>query len=323
MKQEHVVQIEKAVAAVKQKQVKQIYLVACGGSKAFMHPSQYILDLETAVPSAVYSSNEFVYRCPKGLGENSVVITCSHSGNTPETVEATKLARAKGALTIALSNIEGSPLWEAAEYAVHYDWKDCDFSDSRYGLVYAVTFGLLNALTPCEKYERARKAIDNLQPSIDRARAAHIALADAFGKNHKRDEIIYTMASGSNYGSAYSFAICLLMEMSWVHSNGIHSGEYFHGPFECTDYDVPFLMIKGIDQCRPLDERAEKFCRKYSERVTTIDAADFDMNEIPEDLRCYFGAVVTDCVLRDYAEALADHRGHPLTVRRYMWRMEY
>ena len=24
-----------------------------------------------------------------------------------------------------------------------------------------------------------------------------------------------------------------------------------------------------------------------------------------------------------YADALADHRGHPLSVRRYMWRMQY
>lgn len=323
MKQEHLDQFSKAVAAVKDREIKQIYLVACGGSKAFMHPAQYILDLETELPTSVYPSNEFVHRVPKALGAHSLVITCSHSGNTPETVRATAFAREKGALTIALSNIVNSPIWQAAEYGVHYDWKDCDFSDSRYGLIYALVFGLLNALAPCAKYESALKTIDALQPCIDSARKAHSTRADVFGKQHKRDKLIYTMASGSNYGSAYSFAICLLMEMSWVNSNSIHSGEYFHGPFECTDYDVPFLLLKGIDQCRPLDERAEVFCKKYSDRVTVIDAADFDMAAVPQELRCYFGAVVTDCVLRDYAEALADHRGHPLTVRRYMWRMEY
>ena len=323
MKQEHIAQYQKAVEAIKAKKITQVYFVACGGSKAFMHPSQYIFDLESAIPAAVYSSNEFVHRNPKALGPTTLFVTCSHSGNTPETIKATELAREKGALTIALSNLEDSALWKAAEYPVHYDWKDCDFSDSRYGMIYAITFGALNALQPDEEYERALKAIEELQPSIDRARAQHKDAANEFGKAHKRDKLIYTMASGSNYGSAYSFAICLLMEMSWVNSNSIHSGEYFHGPFECTDYDVPFLLLKGIDQCRPLDERAEAFCKKYSQRVTTIDAADFDMNEIPKDLRCYFGAVVTDYVLRDYAEALADHRGHPLSVRRYMWRMEY
>lgn len=323
MKQEHKLQHEAAVKAVKERKITQIYLVACGGSKAFMHPVQYIFDLETTIPAAVYSSNEFVHRCPKALGPQALFISCSHSGNTPETVRATELAREKGALTIALSNLEDSPLWKAAEYPIHYDWKECDFSDSRYGMIYALIFGVLNALQPDERYERAINTVDVLQPAIDRAKEQHKELADQFGRAHKRDNLIYTMASGSNYGSAYSFSICLLMEMSWVNSNAIHSGEYFHGPFECTDFDVPFLVLKGIDACRPLDERAEKFCRKYSERVTTIDAADFDLHEVPEDLRCYFAAVVTDYVLRDYAEALADHRGHPLSVRRYMWRMEY
>ncbi len=323
MKAEHIEQYKKAVAAVGAKKIKNIYLVACGGSKAFMNPSQYIFDLETDVPAAVYSSNEFVHRCPKGLGEGSVVITCSHSGNTPETVRATSLAREKGALTIAFSNLVDSPLWKAAEYPIHYDWTGCDFADSRYGMIYAVTFGILNVLAPCEKYEKAIATLDVLQACIDRAKELHSVRANKFGKDHKRDSLIYTMASGSNYGSAYSFAICLLMEMSWVNSNSIHSGEYFHGPFECTDYDVPFLLLKGIDQCRPLDERAENFCKKYSDRVTVIDAAEFDLHEVPEELKCYFAAVVTDYVLRDYAEALADHRGHPLTVRRYMWRMEY
>ncbi len=315
--------IEQVKSALKGKKIEHIYLVACGGSKAFMDPAQYIFDMETAVPAQVYSSNEFCHRMPKGLGDNSIVISCSHSGNTPETVEATKLARQKGALTIALSNLVDSPLWKEAEVPVKYDWKDCDFSDGRYSMLYSVTFSVLNEINSNEKYARAIAALDSMQAVNDRAKEAFKDRANIFGRTHRDDKLIYTMGSGSQFGCAYSFAICLLMEMSWVHSNGIHSGEYFHGPFEITDTNVPFLMLKSIDSCRPLDERAEKFCKKYSERVTTIDAAEFDMNEIPEDLREYFGVLVTDTVLREYAECLADHRGHPLSVRRYMWRMEY
>ncbi|WP_193774618.1 hypothetical protein [Vallitalea guaymasensis] len=131
------------------------------------------------------------------------------------------------------------------------------------------------------------------------------------------------MASGGNYGPAYSFAICLLMEMQWIHSNAIHSGEYFHGPFEITDYDVPFIIVKGIDSSRYLDERAHAFCKKYSDKIALIDAADFDMKDMDEDLKGYFASLVVGVVLRGYADALAEFRGHPLTVRRYMWKMEY
>ena len=131
MKQEHIDQINKAVAAVAaKKHINHFYFVACGGSQAFMMPAQFMFDKELEIPSGIYTSNQFVHEVPKALGEDSVVITCSHSGNTPETVKAAEMARSMGATTIALSNLVDSPLWNAAEYPIHYDWgKDADASD--------------------------------------------------------------------------------------------------------------------------------------------------------------------------------------------------
>ena len=69
-----------------------------------------------------------------------------------------------------------------------------------------------------------------------------------------------SMGSGSaNYSVAYSFAICLLMEMQWVNSSAIHSGEYFHGPFEITDRETPFIILMSEGRTRPLDQRASGF----------------------------------------------------------------
>ena len=110
MRNLHELQIKTAVEAVaSRKEVNEVYFVACGGSQAVLMAGQYLFDKESSVPSHVYTANEFVYDTPKNLCEKSVVISCSHSGNTPETVAATKLARSKGAITICLSNLEGSP----------------------------------------------------------------------------------------------------------------------------------------------------------------------------------------------------------------------
>ena len=90
---------------------------------------------------------------PKALNENSVVITCSHSGNTPETVKATEVAREKGAVTIALSHLVDSPLWKAAEYPIFYDWgKESDTSDLNKAVLYSLIFKILNTVNPDEKY---------------------------------------------------------------------------------------------------------------------------------------------------------------------------
>ncbi len=326
MKTEHVNAIEKTVEAVLRKEhINHFYFVACGGSLAFMMPAVFILNREIDIPASYHPSNEFVHMSPKALGKDSVVITCSHSGTTPESVAATEYARSKGALTISMSHIVDSPIWKAAEYPVHYDGaKEAeDASDLNKGVLYGILFRILDGLAPCEKYKNAIKSLDGLNAAVEKAKAQFKDTTAAWGKKYKRETTIYTMGSGTDLGDAYSFAVCLLMEMQWINSSCIHSGEYFHGPFEITDYDVPFVIIKSLGSTRPLDERAYNFCSKYSEKIMLIDEKDFDMSDISEDVREYFASILTGAVLRTLAEALAYERGHDLGVRRYMWRMEY
>lgn len=317
-------ELQAALDAMRSRTISNIYFVACGGSKAIFEPVQYICDVETEVPSAVYTGNEFNYRQPKALGKTSLVVTCSHSGNTPETVSATRIAREAGALTVCLSFKPESELWQAAEYGISYTWgPESKPSQSNSPMLFRLVFGLLNILSPNALYDRAMLALDALDDIVARNKAATLPTATAYGIAYKREPLIYTMSSGECYGIAYSFALCLLMEMQWIHSQPIHSGEYFHGPFEITDHDVPFLIILNSGKTRPMDERALAFARKFSNRVEVVDTASFDMTGIPEDLRGYFAPLVAGGVLRQYADALAYHRGHPLSVRRYMWQMPY
>ncbi len=324
MKQEHSRQLSNAIEAVKSIAVKNFYFVACGGSMALLYPAQYFFDREIEIPSAIYTSNEFILRSPKALGEGSVVILCSHSGNTPETVRAAEFAREKGAVTIAFSNLVDSPLWKAAEFPIHYEHgPESEASEANSAMLYRLAFGILNVVSPNEKYERLVSSVDKVNDIFEVNRAKYADVANEYGKKHKRDKIIYTLGSGPYYGSVYSFTSCLLMEMLWINSNAIHSGEYFHGPFEITDYDVPFLIVKGIGDTRVMDERADAFASKFSEKVEVIDAENFEMEVLDEDLREYFAPIIAVVVLRQYADALAEHTGHPLSVRRYMWKMEY
>lgn len=181
----------------------------------------------------------------------------------------------------------------------------------------------MNALSPNEKYDRILNQLNQLENLFEINKRLTREKAFKFGSDYKREKIIYTMGSGEYYHQAYSFTSCLLMEMLWINSNAIHTGEFFHGPFEITDFDVPFLIIKSDGPTRPLDERAVAFARKFSEKVEVVDVADFDYTGIDEDLQEYFGSAIAGVVLRQYAEGLAEHTGHPLTVRRYMWKMEY
>lgn len=114
------------------------------------------------------------------------------------------------------------------------------------------------------KLAKVEAALAGMGKTIADVIARHEASIAAWAEASKREPLIYTMGSGANWGSAYSFAICILQEMQWVHSAAIHAGEYFHGPFEITDFDVPFIILKGLGNARQMDERALAFAQKYS-----------------------------------------------------------
>lgn len=312
-------------SARSRKTVGEIYFVACGGSFALMLPNQYAVDRESnSIAGFAINAAEFTTRAPRRLGENSIVILCSHSGTTPETVEAARVARAKGALTIALTNVPGSPLDEAAEKTVFYSHAPLSMSaDHSAAVLYRLTFGILDAREGSSKAAALETALEGLPKLVEGIQASHADKIAAYAEAHKREPVIYTMASGANYGVAYSYAICIYQEMQWIHSAAIHSGEYFHGPFEITDFDVPFVVLMGLGNSRAMDARALAFASKYSKRLTVLDAAEFGLTELPEGLGEYIAPLVFSPLLRAYADKLADAKGHPLSVRRYMWKMDY
>ena len=172
-------QIKAALAAVAGRpSVTDVYYVACGGSYSIMLPNQYAMDRHaTSLAGHALNAAEFLARNPARLGASSVVILCSHSGTTPETVEAAKFARAKGARTIALTNLAGSPLDEAAEFTVLYRHAPKTFAPDHSPAVLArLTFGIL-----------ATREGSGLATKIDTALAQLPALVakanDLLGKN--------------------------------------------------------------------------------------------------------------------------------------------
>ncbi|MCJ7843089.1 hypothetical protein MUB24_19850 [Lederbergia sp. NSJ-179] len=73
MRGEHEEQIKRVLDAVKSRNIENVFFVACGGSMAALSFGDYFFTKETELPSFVYTSNEFIHRNPKSLGENSLI----------------------------------------------------------------------------------------------------------------------------------------------------------------------------------------------------------------------------------------------------------
>jgi fructoselysine-6-phosphate deglycase len=67
----------------------------------------------------------------------------------------------------------------------------------------------------------------------------------------------------------------------------------------------------------------ENFVRRYTEKLTVIDTADYELPGIDGSLRPYLGPIVLATLLERLSAHLEQKRAHPLTTRRYYKRVDY
>lgn len=313
--------------------IKQLYFVGCGGSLGALYPAKTFMERECAkIKSAWINSNEFIHCTPRDFGENSVIVLACHKGNTPETIAAAKLGKEKGAAVILLTWLEESEITEFGDYVILYSFDaspdhlagDIDYAGEKtMCALYVAVEVVAQSEEGYANYDKFYEGAGMLTNIIRNARAHVAERSKVFAREYKNDTVIYTMGSGAAYGAAYMESICIFMEMQWLDSSSIHTGEFFHGPFEITDTNRPFMIQISEGSNRALDERALTFLRKYAKRIEVLDAKELGLSTIDASVVDYFNHSLFNNVYPVYNHDLAVERQHPLPTRRYMWKVEY
>ena len=302
--------------------LKQVIFVACGGSFASSYPARFLLNQQG------YNSSEFVNATPKNVDKNTLVIGTSTKA-TAETVEALKVAKAKGAVTIGLSGYADSLTAQTADYYVTYYHADEWYKDptlvhyNSQGTALKIAFWLLKEYDNYGAYDQALEAFEKLETIYGKAYKDVRAEAAKFAMTYKDDTVWNVMSSGAAWEVSYSDAFCFFQEMQTVHCVPIHSGEYFHGAFETCDKDLAILLFKSVGRTRPVDERAERFLNQFGGHHWIIDAEELGLGELDERVAEYFNSLLFHPISKQFISAMADVRMHPITYRRYMWKFDY
>ena len=312
--------------------IRQIYYVGCGGSLGALYPAKTFVETEsTTLKTGWYNSNEFLHATPKDFGENSIIVLACHKGNTPETIKAAALGKEKGATVILLTWLKESEIIQYGDHIIHYEFDaspdhlagDIEYAGEKTMCALYTAVELVNQIEGYANYDKFMEGADRITTIIRKARTHVAQRALDFAQEYKDDKFIYTMASGAGFGAAYMESICIFQEMQWINSAVIHTGEYFHGPFEVTDANIPFVIQISEGSTRELDERALRFLNKYAKRVEVLDAKELGLSTIDPTVVDYFNHSLFNNVYPIYNHALADATKHPLTTRRYMWKVEY
>lgn len=302
--------------------IDRIHLVGCGGPNRGMLGVEYWVEhASRALEIRRYFPAEYITQDPKRLDERTLVVLGSKSGTTPETVQAAELVRDRKCTVISITERAESALAKAAPES--FLMGEHSGGASLFMLLQALAGGMMSAKDKWELFDPLMSSLH----ALPRVLADVSADSDRRGAEDARllkdDRILYHVAAGPMFASAYVWGVCVLMEMQWMHSVPLEAAEFFHGPFEIVDENTPLVLYKGEDPSRPLMDRVERFCKRYTERLFIYDSKDYAMPGVDPRIRGIVAPHVVQSALRRISEHLAVWHNHPLSTRRYMWKTEY
>ncbi|MDR8289215.1 SIS domain-containing protein, partial [Acinetobacter baumannii] len=130
----------------------------------------------------------------------------------------------------------GTPLCEHSDYTIEYCWarypETVDPTQQKAAYSLWLALEVLAQTEGYAHYDEMVSAFASFESVVRGAQQQVQADARHFAEAWKSEKVIYMMGSGPSFGAAHQESICILLEMQWINSASIHSGEYFHGPFE-------------------------------------------------------------------------------------------
>jgi glucosamine--fructose-6-phosphate aminotransferase (isomerizing) len=228
--------------------LRRIVIVACGTAYHAGVVGRYIMEEWARLPVEPDIASEWIYRNPV-LTKDTLVIGISQSGETRDTVNAVKLARERGARTLAITNLMGTQLTREAESVLY---TRCGLE---VGVAASKTFTAQVALLSliALKLAQVRRTLpaNEIEFILDRLYELPEKLGQFLDGDHPIEEIAqrfydkpFFLYLGRHIGLPVALEGALkLKEISYIPTEAYSAGEMKHGPIALLESGTPVVVV--------------------------------------------------------------------------------
>ena len=240
---------ECGITLEKLREFTNITIVACGTAMHAGMVGKYVIEDLARVPVNVDIASEFRYRNPI-VGKGDLVIIISQSGETADSLAAMRLAKQKGATTLAIVNAKGSSIAREADMLI-YTLAGPEIAVAstkayitQLSVVYLFAFELALAketvsVAECKRLVSAlMKMPEAVQYVIDNCEEKCKYIAT---KLVTADSLLY-IGRGLDYALSMEGSL-KLKEVSYIHSESYAAGELKHGTISLIDEEMPVISV--------------------------------------------------------------------------------
>jgi glucosamine--fructose-6-phosphate aminotransferase (isomerizing) len=228
--------------------LRRIVILACGTSYHAGVVGRYVIEEWARIPVEPDIASEWRYRNPV-LSKDTLVIGISQSGETADVLAAMKMAKEKGARTVAITNMMGSQLTREVDSVLYTR------TGLEVGVAASKTFTAQVALISLIALKLAglKKTIpeEEIEFILDQLYSLPEKMQYFLDGSHPIEEIAqryydrpFFLYLGRHIGLPVALEGALkLKEISYIPTEAYSAGEMKHGPIALLDEDTPVVCI--------------------------------------------------------------------------------
>ncbi len=306
--------------------VRRLAIVACGSSAYAAQVGKYAIERWARLPVEVHVASEFRYSDPV-IDNETLCIAITQSGETADTLAATRQAKSSGAPVIAITNAVGSAITRVADAVLYLQAgpEICVVATKTFVSTTTVLYllglylGARRKTLPRKDLQAALVALaalpNQMRGVLDRSDAADSPIAPVARRLSTCHSFMF-IGRGVGYPIALEGAL-KLKEVSYIHAEGYPAGELKHGPIALLDPDTPLVaiattsatydkVISNIQEVRARDARVvavatdgDTNMRRHADDVFYVPNAPELLSPLltvlPLQLLAYHAAVARGC----------------------------
>ena len=228
--------------------IDKIIMIGCGTASYAGQVARYAIEHWCRIPVEVELSSEFRYRDPV-VGEKTLVVAISQSGETMDTIQAIRHAREQGAKVVAIVNTPGSTISRESDAVIltHAGPEIAVASTKAFtsqvtacfilGLYLAQVRGIKYADEIADYMEKLARVPEAIQKVLDSGETVR-----QFARTMKDATSVIYLGRHVGYPVALEGAL-KLKEICYIHAEGFAAGELKHGPIALVDEGQPVVVI--------------------------------------------------------------------------------
>ena len=228
--------------------IDRIIVVACGTASYAGEIAKYAIEKWAKIPVSVELAHEFRYRDPI-LTPDTLVVAISQSGETMDTLMATRFAKEQGAKVMAICNTQGATLARESDAVVYtHAGPEVAVASTKALTAQMTAVYLLAIFLATKRNSLSGPELSGLGKELLKLPAkvtevlSLMEQVTALAKKMSNAKTVLFLGRNVGYPVAMEGAL-KLKELAYIHAEGFAAGELKHGPIALIEQNQPVIVI--------------------------------------------------------------------------------